>query len=157
MTRLSSAARDVMVGHIRHYGRDRVESGGFLVAGADGAIEAVALTGGSGIVRAPGLFKISGGAVDQLFGWCETRGLRAAAMFHSHEHAAFLSPTDRRSGLNIVGFTSVVLPTFAAPPDEPEQWAWFRYDEGDWSPTAAWTLVDRAVLTVTFDEEGVHG
>jgi proteasome lid subunit RPN8/RPN11 len=156
MNRLPAAARDALVAHARGYGRDRLESGGFLIADRSAHVVVVACAGATGISRGRCLFKISGEAVDCLFSWCEARDLTIAAMFHSHERTAFLSVTDRQLGLNVRGLTSVVLPTFADPPLEPGTWGWFNFDGSDWVFEDPWSLSATEIQTITFDQDGIR-
>ncbi|MGE3449036.1 MAG: hypothetical protein AB7H92_15820 [Microbacteriaceae bacterium] len=156
MSHLPELARDAVVAHVHSHGQTGVESGGFLVNDDTGRVVVVACAGTTGISRSWGLFRISGAALDRLFTWCEDRDQTIGAMFHSHEHMAFLSMTDREHGLNVRGMTSVVLPSFAKPPSDPAAWAWFVYDGSDWVPLDPWPLSSTGVSVVTFDEDGVH-
>jgi hypothetical protein len=141
----------------RAHGLTDVETGGFLMAprGRD-AVRIVAFAGVTGVVRRRRLFQISAGAIDKLFEHADQNELWIPAQFHSHGGTAFLSPTDKRHGLAVEGFVSVVVPFYAAPSDNPSSWGWWQYRAGEWVPTraAGASLADSAYLR--FDEDGVR-
>lgn len=153
---LPVTAGEVLVEHVRAHGAHGVETGGLLLADTSGVIVAVACAAAAGITRHHDLFKINGAALDSLFSWCEARGLRARAIFHSHAGRAFLSATDRELGLNVRGFTSVVLPDFADPPRNPADWAWFTFDGSNWVDQTPWPSARTAVRVLDFDSVVVH-
>lgn len=78
------------------------------------------------------------------------------AQFHSHETLAFLSRTDTEHGLRVEEFTSVVVPTFADPPDHPAAWGWWTFRDSTWSPTPPGLPGPGDVQLIRFDEDGIH-
>lgn len=154
----AAAAILAVVDHVRSYGQLGVETGGFLYMARGSEIAGgVALTGIKGIVRRPGLFKISGEAIDELFSWAENADLFVPIQWHSHSIEAFLSCVDRNSGFSVDGFISVVLPFFKDPSADVSKWSWNIFQGGEWSPIEAPTVVDDAAQVVVFDEDGVRG
>ena len=157
--RIPHGALIALTTHLHHYGQHDLESGGFLLTqpGHQRTLM-LALAGTAGIVRGPGLFVITAPAFDRLFTYAETLGLQVRAMIHSHPDEAFLSPTDRRYSLRMRGFINAVVPTYAAPPDDPAAWGWWRY-EHDWIPCPpAAAVPDNPTPTpiMTFDAEGLY-
>lgn len=150
---------DALAAHVRRYGQDDLESGGFLLTQpGEPRTLMLALAGTAGIVRGPGLFIITAPALDRLFTHAERHGLQARAMIHSHPEEAFLSPTDRRYSLRIRGFLNAVVPDYATPPDDPAAWGWWRH-EHDWIPCPPAQAVPDTptpARTVTFDAEGIR-
>ena len=153
---LPDSAIAAMTAHVRSHGALGVETGGLIIADAAGRPQAVACAGDTGITRRPGLFKMSGAALDQLFTVCEARAWNVVAMFHSHAVDAFLSTTDRELGLNIRGFTSIVIPEYANAPADPTSWAWFSFDGTRWRDDQPWQTVDATIRVLDFDEDGVR-
>ncbi|GAA2103628.1 hypothetical protein GCM10009759_39230 [Kitasatospora saccharophila] len=155
---LPAGAVDPVLREIRRHGLADRETGALLLTGpSEMDVLVVAVAGTAGIVRGPGLFRVSAVAYDRLFTFAEERSYRTRAMIHSHPDEAFLSRTDRLYSLRVPGFVSAVVPTYAAPPADPAAWGWWRFDQ-DWFPCSA-PVVDDAlppVLTVLFDEEGVR-
>ncbi|WP_433358735.1 hypothetical protein [Streptosporangium sp. CA-115845] len=146
-----------LLGHVRGYGRRDVETGGLLITRPrEAGVAVLALAGSAGIQRQRGLFVITMPALDAIFTYAEDRDLQVRAMFHSHKHRAFMSSTDRRSGLNAQGFISTIIPTYTDPPPDPSQWGWWRYEK-DWHPTSP-AVADQALSStkiITFDAGGV--
>ncbi|MFF9040428.1 hypothetical protein ACF090_33750 [Streptomyces sp. NPDC014892] len=155
---LPASAVDPVLQEIRRHGLADQETGALLLTGrSDMQVLVVAVAGTTGIVRGRGLFTVSAVAYDRLFTFAEERSYRVRAMIHSHPEEAFLSRTDRAYSLRVPGFVSAVVPTYAAPPADPESWGWWRFDQ-DWEPCTA-PVVDPGlslVRTVVFDEEGVR-
>jgi hypothetical protein len=155
---LPTGAVDPVLREIRSHGLADQETGALLLTGrSEMDVLVVAVAGTAGIVRGPGLFRVSAVAYDRLFTFAEERSYRTRAMIHSHPAEAFLSRTDRLYSLRVPGFVSAVVPTYAAPPADPASWGWWRFDQ-DWLPCAAAVIDDALppVLTVLFDEEGVR-
>jgi hypothetical protein len=151
---ITSDVRAALLIEVRQWGARGVETGGFLLASPNGPISIVALAGRKGIVRRRGLFVASSRALTHLFSWAADRELHIAAQAHSHGGRAFLSETDRRHGFSVAGFTTIVIPFFAAPPEDVRAWGWWRYD-GGWRQTEAPSVVAGAATIVRFDEDGV--
>lgn len=151
---IAGDVRATLLADVRRWGAHGVETGGFLLDSSGGPISIVALAGSNGIVRRRDLFVASSRALAQLFSWAADHELHIAAQAHSHGGRAFLSETDRRHGFSVAGFTTIVIPFFAAPPDDVRAWGWWRYDRG-WRQAEAPTVVPGAVTIVHFDEDGV--
>lgn len=155
---LPANAIDAMLADVRHHGHQRLETGGLLLTHPGSReVTTVAIAGSEGVHREWGLFVLTMPAFDALFSYAEDAGLQVRAMWHSHEGAAFLSPTDRQHGLRMRGFTSTVIPTYRTPPSDPGSWGWWTYDCGDWqvSPPGA-TDPTMTATVVTFDQGGVR-
>jgi proteasome lid subunit RPN8/RPN11 len=144
--------------HVRGFGANRLETGGFFLAPASAPtrIDRVALTGQRGILRERYRFQVSGAAFAALSRVAADDDLVVAAQFHSHEYEGELSITDRRYGFNMFGFTSVVVPHFAEPSSNAFEWAWWIYDGSAWCSTPAATSVAGSVSVFEFDEDGQH-
>jgi len=154
---LPAEAIAIVVADVTRFGALSVETGGFLLAAReDDAIAMVARAGSAGIVRRPDLFQVSDLALDRLFGYADEHDLWIPVQFHSHGLAAFMSPTDVEHGLCVEGFVSTIVPFFAAPPTDPSQWGWWRYEEA-WTPIAPPGASTAPVAAITFDEDDVHG
>ncbi|TDX04026.1 Mov34/MPN/PAD-1 family protein [Kribbella sp. VKM Ac-2566] len=167
---LPPAAIQRICDDIRDHGRAGVETGGLLLTGrGQSEVQAVAIAGLAGITRKYGMFLIERPAFDTIFTWAEDHGLQVRAMVHSHGEEAFLSRTDREGGLQVPGFISAVVPTFADPPADPSAWGWWTYrtdpgaDRGgergsEWTPIPAPAIDDsrRSVTSVVFDGDGVR-
>ena len=140
------------------YGGRLLETGGFLFSPVDSnTLTGVALAGNTGIIRHRQLFQISERALDRLFTFADDRGFWIPVQFHSHEKAAFMSKTDARDGLRVEGFTSTVIPEFAAPTNDVRSWGWWQFRGGDWHRcTPVTTYAGEIDLVVVFDEDGVH-
>ncbi|MDQ6613307.1 MAG: hypothetical protein M3083_00690 [Actinomycetota bacterium] len=142
---------------VRRRGAAGVETGGFLLAVPGRSdVSAVALAGGSGILRAPMQFMVSGGAIDCLSEWADEHDLRIRAQFHSHQLGSALSPIDRAGGLRVEGFVTAVVPRFADPPGDLGLWGWWEFRRPDWTPSPRATCAPGGVRTVLFDEDGIH-
>jgi hypothetical protein len=137
-------------------GRERAETGGFLLAPHDGPVAVLALAGVRGVRRERDLFQVGSLALAALFEWTEDHDLTVVAQWHSHRRDAFLSLTDLQHGFNVPGFYTAVVPNYAAPSADPADWGWWVFDGGAWTPVppAAHHELDHAV--VTFEEGGVH-
>ena len=154
---LSEAASAALIADVRRFGAAHVETGGFLLAPRDDdAVTIVALAGTAGIVRRRDLFQVSDFALDRLFGHADEHELWIPAQFHSHGLGAFMSECDVEHGLSVQGFITTIVPHFAAPPQDPAQWGWWRY-EGAWIPLAPPRRSSTPVSVITFDEGGVDG
>ncbi|MDP9226030.1 MAG: hypothetical protein M3P18_19765 [Actinomycetota bacterium] len=152
------SAIDLIADEILVFGQQNVETGGFVLAAReDSVVSKVALAGEAGIVRHRNLFQISERALDRLFTFADDHGMWIPAQFHSHRLAAFLSPTDKQHGLKVEGFTSVVVPTYAAPPRDITCWGWWRFEAGEWRDAELCRLVEGAVSVIRFDEDGARG
>ncbi|HEV7679301.1 MAG TPA: hypothetical protein VGQ42_12095 [Candidatus Dormibacteraeota bacterium] len=146
---------------VKRYGTRDVETGGFLLApeARPMCVSTVALAGHNGVTRGRGIFRISGKAIDRLFGWAEVAQLRIPAQFHSHGSEAFLSCVDRRDGFNVTEFISAVIPQYGDPPMDPHTWGWWQYDGDEWLELDPPEVIAGSVRVVVFDEDGVraHG
>jgi len=150
-------AIELITAEVRGYGHHRLETGGFLMLPRDTTtVSIVAFTGAAGILRRHNLFEISEGALDRLFAFADDHDLQVPVQFHSHEMGAFLSRTDAEHGLRVEGFTSVVVPTYSAPPCDMGRWGWWCFTAGVWAATAALPIGHGPVSAVRFDEDGVH-
>jgi hypothetical protein len=142
------------------FGVRELETGGFLLVPRERSVEAaavvstVAFAGDVGIVRHRDVFQISERALDRIFTFADDRGLWIPAQFHSHEVGAFLSFTDKRHGLCVEEFTSIVIPTFAAPPEDTGRWGWWRFMTGRWREAEPGPVIRGTVQLVRFDEAG---
>jgi hypothetical protein len=143
-----------LLNDVRTWGARGVETGGFLLAHPNGPISILALAGNGGVARRRGLFSVSPRALARLFSWAGDRDLHVAAQAHSHGGRAFLSETDLRHGFSVAGFTTTVIPYFAAPPDDPRRWGWWRY-EGEWREAEAPAVISGNASVIRFDEEGI--
>jgi len=147
----------IIATEVRGYGHRRLETGGFLLLPRDTAtVSTVAFAGAPGIVRRHNLFQISERALDRLFIFADDHDLQIPVQFHSHELGAFLSRTDAEHGLRVEGFTSVVIPTYSAPPVEISQWGWWCFTTGAWVSAVVPQIGHGAVTAVRFDEDRVH-
>lgn len=155
---LPSAGAEAITREVMGYGYRDVETGGFLLAleSAPLRITAIAMAGDRGVKRSWGLFRISGEAIDQLFGWSDEYGLRIPVQFHSHQRGPELSPIDKQEGFNVLGFISCVVPTYQDPPVDLTEWGWWAFDGATWLSTPAAVLDTGDVETVVFDEDGVR-
>lgn len=146
-----------VVADVTRFGATRVETGGFLLAPRDtDTVTGVALAGTAGIVRRPDLFQISDLALDRLFAYADDHDLWIPAQFHSHGLGAFMSACDVDHGLSVAGFVTTIVPYFTAPPADPTQWGWWRYD-GEWTPIAPPRAATGPVTVIRFDEDGADG
>lgn len=154
---LPEAAAEAIVADVARYGREHVETGGFLLApvGTD-TVDAIAYAGTRGIVRRSDFFQVSELALDALFAHVETRELWIPAQYHSHGLGAFMSDCDEEHGLSVAGFVSAIVPFFASPPRDPSAWGWWRF-EGRWIPLSPPAAETGEVAVLVFDEDGVRG
>lgn len=130
---LSEAASAALIADVRRFGAAHVETGGFLLAPRDvDEVTIVALADTAGIIRRRDLFQVSDLALDRL------------------------SECDVEHGLSVQGFVTTIVPHFAAPPQDPARWGWWRY-EGAWIPLAPPCRSSTPVSVITFDEGGVDG
>ncbi len=143
---------------VRRYGVRDVETGGFLVAlGSEPMrVAVIAVAGTRGITRGPGLFRVSGKAIDRLFSWVDGQNMRIPAQFHSHGAGAFLSKTDRREGFNVKDFITCVVPNYIDPPSHPTAWGWWTFDGEDWTRLPPPRLTEVTAGFLVFDEDGVR-
>lgn len=143
---------------ITRFGMHGLETGGFLLASEQTPDQptVLALAARKGITRRFDQFMIAGEALEALFAWAEQHHFRVRAQVHSHGHQAFLSRTDRTYGLNVPGFISAVVPTFATPPRTPAAWGWWSYSKDDWQTIQPPALGGQFHTAVTFDTGGVH-
>lgn len=159
MLNLPEQAITAIADDVRGYGKQRVETGGFLLSpvGDDAQISTVALAGTVGITRRRGLFAVSGIALDRLFTWADEKSLRIPAQFHSHGGRAFLSPTDLAHGLSVRGFVTCIVPFWNDPSTDPAHWGWWRFDGEAWrDEDSPQSNRDGDVAVVNFDERGVQ-
>lgn len=155
--RVAGSVVDAVVADVATWGRRGVETGGFVLATReDGPGDVFAVCGTAGIIRRPDQLVISGEALAALFNYASDQGLSVACQVHSHQYAARMSPVDQRFGLTVEGFTSAIVPRWAAPPDDPEDWGWWRFADRSWSRTPAPDRVEAASRQVVFDERGVR-
>jgi hypothetical protein len=155
---LTEPVRLALLAEVQVFGKRDLETGGLLLATSSepNHLHVLALAGSRGIVRRPYQFVISAAAVERLFGWAEECGLRVRAMVHSHGTLAAMSPTDRRHGFTVEGFTSVIVPHFAAPPEAPSAWGWWRFTSGVWRSTVPGLQAEGTAEVVVFDETGIQ-
>lgn len=156
--RLSDDGVETLIGDVRHHGARGVETGAMLLTAAgDPTVTTIALVGISGVIRERGLFVLTMPVIDALFSYAEQHDLQVRAQLHSHEHDAFLSPTDRAGGIRMRGFVAAVVPTFRAPPRDPGQWGWWSFASGDWATCAAGEIASAGPTSVvTVDADGVR-
>lgn len=153
---LSSAQIATICDEVRHFGANDQETGGFLLTSDRRTVCHVALAGLVGIERDWGRFVVRRNAIDRLFTYAEDRGLRVAGMFHSHMNEAFLSPIDRDGGINMNGFTSIVIPTFGSPPADTTKWGFWTFRDREWCQSPPWPAVGVASpAPLRFDGDGV--
>ena len=155
---LTKDVRMALLRETQIFGERDLETGGLLLAASSepNHLRVLALAGSRGIVRHPDQFVISGGAVERLFAWAEERSLRVRALVHSHGTLAAMSPTDRKHGFSVEGFTSVIIPHFVAPPEVLAAWGWWRFTGGFWRSTIPGLEIDGAAEVVVFDEAGIQ-
>lgn len=150
-------AVDRIIEETRTFGRRVLETGGFLLLPRDApTVSLVAFAGAVGIARGRDLFEISERALDRLFVFADDHDLWAPIQFHSHRLGAFLSRTDMEHGLCAEGFISVVVPTYAAPPDSVTQWGWWRFESGAWVAIGPCAVGTGEINVVEFGEVGVR-
>ena len=154
---ISKDAVTQVVNEIRAFGRNALETGGFLLAPRDVPwVTVVAFAGARGIVRRRDLFEISERALDRLFVFADESELWAPIQFHSHRLGKFLSRTDREHGLRSEGFVSVVVPKYDDPPTSMEAWGWWRFRSGAWTTSPSCAVAEAAIRIIEFDEAGVR-
>jgi len=143
--------------HVRGYGTQDAEAGGFLL-GATGVASAdvLALAEGVGIERSRGLFRVSGTALERLFAWADDHELRVWAQVHSHPRGSFLSPTDKTYGFRVEGFLSAIIPDYPRPPLDPHTWGWWTFTAGVWRRAGTPSVADVPARVIVFDETGVR-
>jgi hypothetical protein len=147
---------EIVVAEIAAWGARGTETGGFLLCEEnDRRVVFVALSGGKGISRARDKFAVSGRALAALFDYAGQNGLSVRAQFHSHGRSAFLSPTDLTHGFNVEGFLTTVVPHFAAPSGDVQDWRWWLYNR-NWEEIGAPTPVEGSVQIVRFDKDGAR-
>jgi hypothetical protein len=152
-----------VIGETAAFGARDLETGGFVLVprvtspGGDPPAAAIALAGDAGIVRHRDLFQISERALDRVFTFADDHDLWIPAQFHSHRVGAFLSVTDKRHGLRVDGFISVVVPAYASPPRDLTRWGWWQFESGRWRDAESGHVTGGTVEVVRFDEAGVHG
>jgi hypothetical protein len=151
---MSDGVRQALLDDVRVWGADGVETGGFLLAAPRQPISVLALGGTAGITRRRSVFRVSPRALAQLFNWASERELHVAAQAHSHRGRAVLSETDLRHGFSVRGFTTTIIPYFAAPPEAPQAWGWWRY-ESEWRDVKAPSVIAGDTTIIYFDEERV--
>jgi hypothetical protein len=151
---MTDGVRETLLNDVRIWGAHGVETGGFLLATPGEPISILALGGSLGITRRTGVFRVSPRSLARLFSWAGDKKLHVAAQAHSHGGRAFLSEIDLRHGFSVTGFTTTVIPYFAAPPEDPHRWGWWRY-EGEWREAEAPTIISGDATVVCFDEVGV--
>lgn len=149
---LGTEVRDRLVEHVAWHGRRGNETGGFFLARDGCAV--LALSGQKGIRRSPMLFTVSTAAIDRLFSWAADQGFTIAGQVHSHRRGAFLSKTDVEHGFAVEGFTTCVIPDFAAPAADPTRWGWWQYRTGQWLPRDAPSLSKPVASSVMVFDEG---
>ena len=152
---MTDGVQHALLDDVRTWGARGAETGGFLLAAPNQAISILALAGTAGIMRRKDVFGVSPRALARLFSWAGDRGLHVAALAHSHRGPAFLSNTDLRHGFSVRGFTTTVVPYFAAPPQDPRRWGWWRCD-GEWRKADAPRVIAGDAAAIRFDEKGVH-
>lgn len=152
---ITHGVRKTLLDDVRTWGARRVETGAFLLTTPGEPISIVALAASKGIARRKGLFRVSPHALARLFSWAGDSELHIAVQAHSHSGPAFLSETDRRHGFSVAGFTTTVIPHFAAPPGDIQRWGWWRY-EGAWREAEAPTVIPGDATVICFDEDGVN-
>ena len=154
---ISSELLQPLQDHVRGHGRTDVESGAFLLGSYNSpTVTVLALADGVGIERHRGYFRVSGKAIDRLFDFAEMEELRVWAQVHAHPRGSFLSETDERDGFRVEGFLSGIIPNFAAPPREPNEWGWWMFTDGAWQSAPAPSTSAAPGRVVTFDETGVR-
>ena len=136
----------------RAAGAHLVETGGFILAGAQGPASVLALTGERGITRRRDLFHVSGLALASLFEWAEDRELSVVAQWHTHGGGAFLSRTDLEYGFNVHGFTTTVVPFYSQASPDANNWGWWTFDSGEWGAVPAPESVPAPFSVITFEE-----
>lgn len=152
-----AAALARLLADVVRFGDNGLETGAMLLSSRrDRHADVLALCGEHGIERRADQFVISGAALAQLFDWTDEAGARVVAQVHSHGGLARMSPTDRRFGLTVEGFTSAIVPHFGRPPNDPAAWGWWRFQDQVWVPSDPGSAVAAPSRTVIFDEEGVR-
>lgn len=146
-----------LIGDVVRFGGDGQETAAILLSSRhDRHADILALCGERGIERRPDQLVISGAALALLFDWADEVGAQVIAQVHSHGGLARMSPTDRRFGLTVEGFTSAIIPYFAEPPDDPSAWGWWRFQERAWVTAASFipefeaTLPDESIAIAEF-------
>jgi hypothetical protein len=151
-------AVDVIVDDVVAWGRRACESGAFLLSTSDEPdhMSIVAVAGATGIERGRDRFRVSGTAVEQLFGWAGDAKLRIRAQVHSHRGVAFLSRTDLQYGFSVEGFMTSVVPCYASPSAEPSTWRWWEFSGYRWHERPGPAIVSGSAMAFSFDARGVH-
>jgi hypothetical protein len=160
--RLPANIADALLAQTVAFGRRDLETGGFLLIGADdddpgGTVQALALAGDHGVERGWGRFTVSGAVLENMCEWAADNELRAAALVHTHKRTAGMSWIDRESGFRVDGFRSVIVPWFTNPPPTPNAWGWYVFRDNDWQRDQPGQIVpgDHGRVVV-IDERGVR-
>lgn len=148
--------RAKLVDDVRDHGDAGTETGAFLLGLANQPVTILALPGKAGVTRHERQFRVSACALHRLFSWADHRELQVVAQAHSHGGVAFLSQSDLRYGFAVKGFTTTVIPCFRMPPQDPADWGWWRYEDGEWIDVESPGVIDGAATVFVFDEGGVR-
>lgn len=155
--RISTSVVEAIVDDVTSWGARGVETGGFILTRANPRLgDAVILCGETGITRRPDQLVISGEALAVLFDYAAAHDMVVACQLHSHQFGPRMSPTDKRFGLTVQGFTSVIVPRWSAPSWEPADWGWCRFTDGQWLGASAAESVEADARVLVFDERGVQ-
>jgi len=155
--RISAAAVRAIVDDVEGWGRQGVETGGFILTRSDLLLgDVLVACGAAGITRRPDQLVISGEALAVLFEYAEAHELVVACQMHSHQFGPRMSPTDQRFGLTVEGFTSVIVPHWSVPSMDLGDWSWSRFTKGQWLPCRVPEVVEAATTVMVFDEDGVR-
>jgi hypothetical protein len=157
MLAVPNALPEQIAVHVEGWGQKSCESGLLLLGQPEEALAHVAAwPGKKGIVRMRGKFAISGLALAQIFDWASERELVVRALVHSHGGRAFLSWVDLDSGFSVPDFVSAIVPQYREPSSDVSDWGWWQFDGERWGDFDAPSLVDEALIELTFDENGVR-
>ena len=154
---LPTMGAQAIVADVAWYGREKIETGGFMLAAVETeTVTTIAYAGTTGILRRRDVFQVSALALDALFAHAEEHGLWIPAQYHSHGLGASMSECDLRHGLSVEDFISTIVPFFADPPRDPSAWGWWRF-AGEWISTSPAVATAGKVALLVFDEDGVRG
>ncbi len=120
-------------------GESSRETGAFLLAALDQVdhVTGVAIPESSGVMSCERSIRCMRSTIDRLFTWAAEHKVRVRAQVHSHSCDAFLSRTDVRHGFSVEGFITSVVPRFASPPEDPDEWGWWIFSRANGQPSQA--------------------
>ncbi len=132
------------IGQLHRRGRERHESGCFILGAIDGsrrrAVRSVYYDELDPKAYESGVCVLHGGAFSRLWEICRRDGLSVVADIHTHEGEAFQSTADRRNPMIARhGHVAVIVPNYARGPVWRHQLGLYRYEgEHRWADLSGW-------------------